>query len=262
MALLLPHTCNMCSYGARTIESLTSHVCRIHKNDPRFHIYCESCLRSYTKWDSYRKHVQRGCSIVSNGGTSTANSQPDSDQNDNGNESDIENQPHSPVASVAVEEDWHEALYLLNIKEQHILSQVAVDHVLACTRTLVSDVLSGILEDVRASEPGTTVQVLENKIDSISGALFKRLSSAALQRKYFKEHFNIVVSNDVHSIFNILKALCPIGTCAHIAQKNPFMEKEKSWTACCRSKGYISIYSTIGFSEGNSSIHTIQCSVC
>lgn len=62
---LLPHTCNMCSYCTRTIENLTSHVCRMHKFDPRFHIFCNSCLRSYTKWDSYRKHVQRGCCMVS-----------------------------------------------------------------------------------------------------------------------------------------------------------------------------------------------------
>lgn len=195
MAELLSYACNMCSYSAGTMENLTSHVCRMHKSDPRFHIYCESCLRSYTKWDSYRKHIQRGCCVVSPTADMSVTNSPPGDDYGNRDEFDTEEQPQSPTASVVVQEDWHEAAYILNIKERYVLSQVAVDQVLACTRTLVSDVLSGVLDDVRADVPSDTVQLLENRVDFINDTLFKHLASAALQKKYFKQHFNLVVSD-------------------------------------------------------------------
>ena len=34
------------------------------KKHPRFFVYCNSFLRSYTKWNSYLQHIQRGCRSV------------------------------------------------------------------------------------------------------------------------------------------------------------------------------------------------------
>ena len=177
MTELLPYSCNMCSYGAGSLENLTSHVCRMHKNDPRFHIYCESCLRSYTKWDSYRKHVQRGCCVrppSEDTSTSVDNNPPDNNT-DNGEDFGIEEQPQNLMASAVVQEDWHEATYILNIKERYTLSQVAVDQVIACTKTLVFDVLNRLLDDVKAGVPNATIKLLEEKVDYINGTLFNVL---------------------------------------------------------------------------------------
>ena len=33
---------------------------RLHKHDPQFVILCAVCGQSYAKYESYRKHVQRG----------------------------------------------------------------------------------------------------------------------------------------------------------------------------------------------------------
>lgn len=198
MAEPLLYTCNMCSYGARDLESLTSHVCRSHKNDSRFHIYCESCLRSYTKWDSYRKHVQRGCSIMPSSMvvdpiTSAPSSSVFTDEHDREVFDVMETDDHQPDAVIS-QKDWHEATYVLNIKEKYVLSQVAVDQVLSSTKTLVSDILSQLLDDVRSSVPAATMQLLDNKAFQISSALFSRISSASMQKKYFKQHFNLIVS--------------------------------------------------------------------
>lgn len=92
-------------------------------------------------------------------------------------------------------DDWHEAAYILNIKERYVMSQLAVDQVVDCTKNFVSVILSGILNDVKTSLPHAAIQLLQSKIDDVDTALFKQLSSAALQKKYFKKYFNLVVSH-------------------------------------------------------------------
>ena len=151
----LMYGCNMCSYEARSLNKLTSHVCKIHRYDSRFHFYCKSCLRSYTKWDSYRKHLQRGCTII-----------PGSSVVDHASSSII-TPPVADDISMDEEElppgccndaqDWYEAAYVLKIKEQHILSQVAVDQIVSYTRTLVSDILNKTLNDVQDFLPANAL---------------------------------------------------------------------------------------------------------
>lgn len=197
----LQYSCNMCSYGARDLDSVTSHVCRNHKNDHKFHVYCKSCLRSFTKWESYRKHIQRGCSIMPSSTVdpiTTAldpNSPSGTTEEHYGDTIDIDSEDHQP--GVVSQKDWYEAVYILNIKEQYVLPQVAVDKVLSSTKALLLDVLNELMNDIRGSVPAVTMQLLENKVFQINCALFKRLSSAALQRKYFKQYFDLVVSEPI-----------------------------------------------------------------
>ncbi len=116
------------------------------------------------------------------------------DTND-GEEMIMETDEQPASVSVISPDDWHEAAYVLNIKEQYILSQVAVDQVISCTKTLVSDVLNTIMDDIQDSIPSTVQQLLEDKISIINNTIFKRLTSATLQKNYFKKYFNLVVSN-------------------------------------------------------------------
>ena len=51
----------MCSFCAADNGTLVSHVCKIHRHDPNFLIYCSRCLRSFRVWDTYKKHLYRGC---------------------------------------------------------------------------------------------------------------------------------------------------------------------------------------------------------
>lgn len=196
MAESLFYACNMCSYGARDLDGLTSHVCRNHKNDPRFHIYCKSCLRSYTKWDSYRKHVQRGCnatptSALINPGAGEITPSGTSDENDIDAVNEIDN-GYEP--DIVCQKDWHEALYILHIKEKYILSQSAVDHILLSTKTLVSDILNEILDDIQYTIPTNIMHLLQKKVAHINSTLFEHLSTAPMQKKYFKQYFDLVVS--------------------------------------------------------------------
>lgn len=58
------HFCNMCSFITHQPNALTSHIIRMHKDSPQFNVDCRSCLQSYTKWDSFRNHIQHGCSEI------------------------------------------------------------------------------------------------------------------------------------------------------------------------------------------------------
>ena len=193
------YSCNMCSFNARSINSLTSHVCRAHKTDSMFHVYCKSCLRSYTKWDSYRKHVQRGCNAIPIE-DSVHQLAPTNYPLTYEDELDFSMEPEllTTAKDYNVEDDWHEAVYILNIKEKYLLSQVAVDQVLSCTKQLVSDILAGVVNNIRGSDVSSSIMnVIENEIFHINSSLFKRVSTASLQKNYFKEYFNLVVSKKI-----------------------------------------------------------------
>ena len=48
--------CSMCSYCTPSREQLVRHVCRIHKHQPNFLMYCS---RSFFKVASFRRHTTR-----------------------------------------------------------------------------------------------------------------------------------------------------------------------------------------------------------
>lgn len=166
------YTCSMCSFHSRSLQSLTKHICKSHRSDPRFHVYCKSCLRSYSKWDSYRKHIERGCQKISCGTDSpiddaTADGATVDDASIDATEpnttgSTIEDMDNSSTSLTAVSQQWQQAAYILSIKEKHILSQVAVDHGLSTTSMFLSEILSGLMDDIRNSgAPGNILQTFK-----------------------------------------------------------------------------------------------------
>lgn len=101
--------------------------------------------------------------------------------------------PEAPTT--AVQDDWQEATFILNLKEQYVLPQVAIDHVVSCTKVLVSDILGRIINDVCGNLPADSTKLLENRVMKTNTTLFGHLSTASLQKKYFKQHFNLIVSD-------------------------------------------------------------------
>lgn len=223
----LYHDCSMCSYATTSLAALTRHVCRVHQHDPRFRVSCKSCLRSYRKWDSYRKHIQRGCQKIA--------TQPAfDDEAMSSNTIDFDQAPPISLdaeqseasASTTTSRQWREAAYILSVKEKHTLAQVAVDEILSTTSSFVSDILSGLvdsicsdisvnitslldekikkfsdtifpfgfIDDTRKSISANIVNMLEEKAKHISDTLFEGISSEHLQKQYFRKQFGLVVS--------------------------------------------------------------------
>lgn len=56
----------MCVYETNLHKEFSGHVVRIHKNDPRFLVYCQIGERSLSTkvWNSYKQHVSNNIKIL------------------------------------------------------------------------------------------------------------------------------------------------------------------------------------------------------
>lgn len=73
--------------------------------------------------------------------TGTDNNEDQSDEREEYGGNPTNEHEESDSEEQLITNEWFEAKYILHIKEKYILSQVAVDHVLASTKLLVSDIL-------------------------------------------------------------------------------------------------------------------------
>lgn len=220
------HRCSMCSYYSSSLDELQSHTYRLHKDDPRFSVYCKSCLRSYKKWNSYLRHLQRGCQPVtmsSSNECSTTNledlsttidyAQPESYESTNLT-AECLNDDH--------DEEYYQAKYILCIKEKYGLTQEAVDHIVESTKLFVGDILDQFMHHCSSSLTPNQVHHLDEQKKKTSENLFKNLSTDHMQKKYFKDNFGFIVripqiyqyynnNNNTSDIFKEPESV-PIGT--------------------------------------------------
>ena len=197
------HACNMCCFTFRSPELLAQHIIKRHKHDPQFLVNCKRCLRSYTKWDSYRKHIQRGCTDVSIPCGTSAVLCDSGDENIEDfceNEGSFEQPPDSEAC-----QRWHEAAFILKVKEQYVVSQAVIDHLLPATKELVSNILSGVLSKIQDQIPIDSLKLLEDEIKHANTTLFHGLESAFLQKTFFRDEFNLVVSYNTVRHINCFK---------------------------------------------------------
>ena len=150
--------------------------------------------------------LQRGCEIVpSTSSQSIASISPLPDigpgpdpSTIDDEEAEIEENESLPVCRQS--QQWHEAAYIVSIKEKHTLAQVAVDEILSTTSLFVADILSGFMDDIRDSTPANTMRILGRKVENINNTLFRGVSTAHLQKQYFKKHFGLLVSDYLFQI--------------------------------------------------------------
>ena len=50
----------LCTYCT---SELVAHVCKTHKYHLNFQVYCASWLRSFSKWNTFKKHLSRGWNL-------------------------------------------------------------------------------------------------------------------------------------------------------------------------------------------------------
>jgi hypothetical protein len=92
-----------------------------------------------------------------------------------------------------ISQQWHEARFILGIKEQHVISQAAVDHIIiSSTTTLVSTLLDNITAGVHSTDPHELLKVIEERVCDAK-AMFSGLSTSYQQQKYFVDNFHLVV---------------------------------------------------------------------
>ena len=155
-------------------------------------------MRSYKKLSAYRKHVSRGCTVPLGEDTNTEQgsplqSSPELPEGDTFDDSVTEQFDDPGVENPTICQQWHEARFILSIKE-HVLSQAAVDHIMSSTTTLVSTLLDNITANVYSTDPQELLKIIDQRICDAK-AMFSGLSTSYQQQKYFVENFHLVVRN-------------------------------------------------------------------
>lgn len=190
------YTCSVCyAFSAPNYRSVIRHIGSVHSWEPRFKIICgvDGCPRSYTSYRSFRKHIiDKHQEILADEEASTVPAAEDDDFFDGSIPS------QSPVLPGQLEPN-NKALFLLKLKEERRISQANVDRLIDDISVLVQDEIRSLRGEILSciqhglsTEDSTTMikQIFDKKL---STSPFVGLESACLQRKYYIEHFNLVV---------------------------------------------------------------------
>ena len=93
----------------------------------------------------------------------------------------------------------------MKVKEQYVVSQAVIDHLLPATKELVSNILSGVLSKIQDQIPIDSLKLLEDEIKHANTTLFHGIESAFLQKTFFRDEFNLVVSYNTVRHINCFK---------------------------------------------------------
>ena len=155
--------------------------------EPRFNVNCgvEGCPRTYTSYRSFRRHLLEKHQEV------------------------IENEPHTTVEvyqeqtdNTLTDQAWispnSKALLLLKMKEDRRISQNCLDGLIADITVLLRDEILSLKNDVMSCiRKGRDLDSIGNVdqlfAQTLAASPFQGLETAYLQRKYFVDHFQLVV---------------------------------------------------------------------
>jgi hypothetical protein len=88
------------------------------------------------------------------------------------------------------------ARFLLALKEQHRLTQVSINFLVDQVKLIVAGVVADVENAVKfklASEGVTTIDIVQGCFTNVNP--FEGLETEYKQSKFYKEHFNLVVSD-------------------------------------------------------------------
>ncbi len=137
----------MCNFSAPGRSLWLSHLRGVHSEDQDFHVTCEidGCRAVYTKCSSlvshmYRKHRDSLTEAIAgkNSANDTADSQPVEHAHDTMPNIELEHTISHLLGTDDKLQKEKAALYILNLKEIHGLSESAVQHVVGETTAVFS----------------------------------------------------------------------------------------------------------------------------
>ncbi len=202
------YRCSVClEFVADSIHLLIKHIGRIHRNEPNFHVVCgiDSCAKTYKNFLSFRNHLIRKHNIVTN---KERDRSLNDDENDNiyrSNDGNGEQDPVEEEFDLETEEinlSRANALCILKFKEKACVPQTVVNsfvnNATEIAQTSVDLLRSGVYNCLqKAGININTVPGLNDLFeqDNPISNPFKGIDKEPLQYKYYKDNFNLVVSN-------------------------------------------------------------------
>ena len=152
-----------------------------------FRVYCASCLRSFSKWNTFKKHLSRGCSLQvpedsSADSERTHDLDPTTSLDDFSAFSSSEDVlDHNSLDTPS--QEWHEAAYILYIKENHVMTQAAIDTILPHTNQLFLSLLESVSRELRTKLSDEAMGFVEQAHSNVL-PLFSNLSTTYQQVTY------------------------------------------------------------------------------
>ena len=174
--------CNFCNFQHLSASELVSHTIRTHKNGPQFVISCVVCGWSYSNYESYRKHVQRGHKELNDNNLLSITEAESQINHCNDDNAIIDtNQERLDKQSLA---------YLFQLKGVHRVNQETLHYVVSQSHDIIKRTVSIVKERLCAQI--TEPEIISNIISGFNIDPFIGLDSPWLQQKAFCTKLNLI----------------------------------------------------------------------
>ena len=180
------------------MKGVIRHIGLVHSNEFGFRVTCGvgGCIRSYTNFSSYKKHMYVKHRDVLGVSTSERSTSPDVIESSLVSTclEDVEEQPCNFIA----QRERSTALFILKACEIHKIPQSSMNHLLGDITTYMDMTKSRLMHNIGVAlkQKGISMEdeliVISNSPDVTDP--FNGLHSEYLQRQYFIRHFDLVVS--------------------------------------------------------------------
>lgn len=189
------------------LTKFMKHIKLFHSHQPGFSITCglHGCLRTFRNFRTFQNHVSdyhAGCDNYDVGcdGECEPDSIPEDDLTDDHDYSDGDGDHYYPVnQSVTLQEST--ALFLMGLKEKHKLTQVALQGVIEGVTSLMQchfdSLHTQVCQQLRSANTPETVIGNLSSLFSENGTVgqpFAGLETQHQQLKFYRDHFNLIVS--------------------------------------------------------------------
>ena len=195
------HNCPLCeSFASTSMKGIVRHIGLVHSHELDFRVTCgvSGCLRTYYKFNSFKKHMYvKHRDSLHEHATNVVSYQAVLGSNDCYTPQDDDDEEHE---SFITQRDRSTALFLLKAREIHKISQSALDHLLGDMAVYMDMIKERLMENVIATLQRKGINMEDDlellrltKSPEVTDP-FSSLHSEYLQRQYFIKHFNLVVS--------------------------------------------------------------------
>lgn len=196
------YVCSMChKFANPRFEPVLRHISSVHSWEPNLHLTCgiDGCPRTYSSYQCLRKHLQKQHSeFVHQENPFSSSALEDSEPFDC-------TQSPEPDHGDQVILKHAGALFLLKAKEQYKITQIALDglvcdisDMLQTTVTQLGDAVKECLTNANC-DPKVVSQI--NAVFDEYKDPFDGLQTAYLQKKFYSNHFNLIVSCNCNNDF-------------------------------------------------------------
>ena len=214
-------SCSICnSFGAQDYASVIRHIGSVHAWEPRFRITCgiEGCVRAYTSYRRYREHIIHKHGELLRDDDMDVDSLQDSehvyaDEEMSNLFDDSAIDHEEQTTNYEIPKLYNKALFLLKLKEEKRLPQVVLNSLIGDISTLLEEEISSLQKDVtQCMQEGHASAELISEVNEkfakqIATAPFDGLHTSYLQKKYYIDHFHLVVCMHIYVCYKV-KMLC------------------------------------------------------